>query len=386
LTYLEGKVPVIREGLYHVGLDRDVPSAATRDVMEQLPSLLLTPRDASHVAELAEPARSTITFGASGLVEADGASAVTVRVRFASRDAFSMFHIPLIAGAPWSSAGDANRFAGTPTDEVVIHELLARRVFGTSDVVGRELRIDGVRMRVVGIVAASYPGRYVLYERFIEAQASVYLPLAHAALSRAVADFQHPVANGESGTVQLWIEMSEPAAVNALAVRVSAYLASERARGRSAAPLRMRLRSSQEWSQMYQPGGTVGLWPLLAGMCIVTCVINLMRMLSAKFADRRHDLGLLRAFGARRRVVLAHLLIEAAIVGFLGGLFGLVFGVGLMPLSIATLNETLGDPEIISVDAVVGIFTLSIGAALVAALLPAWMLSRGTPAVQLRSS
>lgn len=377
LAYLESKVPPTRAGLYHVGLDRDVPTTPTREVLLMLPSLVLTPQDAIRVAELAAPARATITFGASGLAEVDGAPAVATRVRYASRELFSMFQVPLVAGAPWSAGA---------TNEVVLNAELARRIFGTSDAVGRDVRIDGVRMRVAGIVAASYPSSYVLYERFIDAPATVYVPLAHAAASQAAADFQHPVAGGESGTVQLWLELDNPATVAALASRVSAYLAGERARGRLASPTRMRLRSSHAWSQMYRPAGTIGLWPLLAGMCIVTCVINLTRMLSAKFADRRHDLGLLRAFGARRGVVLGQLLIEATLVGIIAGIGGLLFGLILMPLSIATINDALGTPEVISLESVLTIFTLSIGAALVAALLPAWVLSRGTPALQLRSS
>jgi putative ABC transport system permease protein len=386
LSFLESKVPVTHDGLYHVGLERDAATAPSRDVMQLLPSLLLTPHDAVHVAELAGATRTAITFGASAFVETDGSPAVSVRVRYATRDLFALFRIPLIGGASWSAAADAGLFAGTPTEEVVIDERFARRLFGTSNALGRELRVDGERLRVVGIVAAGYPDRYHLYERFIDTRVSIYLPLAHATAVHAVSDFQHPVANGESGTVQLWIDIAEPATVAAFAAGVASYLANEHARGRSEAPLRMKLRSSREWSRFYAPGGTVGLWPLLAGMCIVTCVVNLMRMLTAKFADRRHDLGLLRAFGARRGVVLAQLLIEATMIGVIAGGGGLLFGVVLMPLSISTINQALGAPTIISLDAVVAMFTLAIGAALLAAIPPAWLLSRGTPAAQLRTS
>src|SRR5262249_1628780 len=120
----------------------------------------------------------------------------------------------------------------------------------------------------------------------------------------------------------------------------SASLARERSAGRTMAPFAITLRSADEMRRMFAPGGTIKLWPLLAGMCLLTCVLNLVRMLMVKFAGGRHDLGLLRAFGARRRGIMGQLLLEALLIGLIAGVCGLVIGVAMMPLAIASLDAT----------------------------------------------
>lgn len=387
-AFIDAKLPAPPTGVYHVALERGdaVPAPRPSQVVPLLPSILLTPRDAQGVLTGAANRRQTITFGAPGLLEPDGKPAETVRVRYATRDLFALFDIPLVAGAPWSAAADAGLFAGTASDEAVIDERLARGLFGSTAVLGRRVRVDGADLRVVGVVASSHYDRYRLYERFVPTIDSIYLPLAHATAAHAESDFQHVVAGGETGSVSVWVALPTAHARADFVASADAYLASERAAGRTATPRAVTLRPAHQWQEVFRAGGTIMVWPVLAALCLLASVINLIRMLIVKFSGRRHDLGLLRAFGARRRAVMGQLLLEAVLIGLIGGLGGLVVGVALMPLAIMSVAATPGAVTVISAGSALVTIGASVGAALIAALYPAWRLAGGTPIMQLRSS
>lgn len=354
-AFLATKEPVAAPHVFHVALERGTPApkdSPPQLVVPILDALLLTPRDAEAVLAAA-PARRTATFGAPGLI-----GDKQMRVRYATPDLFAMFEIPFVAGGPFSGEHEA-----------VVDEA----VFGAG-AVGTVIRVDGIDVRITGVVARKHRARFHLYERFVPTLDAVYLPLAMAAETRAVPDFTHEVAGGETGYLSTWVELP------ALAER-EVFL-------RHAMRYPVTLRDASQMRAMFAPGGTMSLWPLLAGLCLVTCVVNLVRMLMVKFGGRSHDLGLMRAFGARRSSVMAQLLGEATTIGVIAGIGGVLFGIALMPLAMSTLDttaaaKTAGSPNVVELRSVLTTIGASTGAALIAALYPAWMLSRGTPAAQL---
>lgn len=335
-AYLASLEPVAAPSVYNVARGGKSVEGRPQLVVQILDSLLLSPSDAERVLAAA-PARKTATFGAPGLVN----ERVT-RVRYATPDLFAMFEIPLAGGAPFSGG----------------HEAVVDESLGIG--VGSTIRVDGIDVRVTGVVALRHRGRYHLYERFVPTLDAVYLPLAMAAETHAQPDFEHRIAGRESGYLSTWVE------------------------GRTAPPGFV-LRDADEMRAMFAPGGTINLWPLLAAMCLVTCVVNLVRMLMVKFGGRSHDLGLQRAFGAKRRSVMGQLLAEATAIGVIAGVGGVIVGIALMPLAMATLDGTaaVGRPVVIELTSALVTIAASTAAALLAALYPAWMLSRGTPAAQL---
>jgi len=68
--------------------------------------------------------------------------------------------------------------------------------------------------------------------------------------------------------------------------------------------------------------GALGSISLLVGG------VGILTILTISVTERRHEVGLLRALGARRRQILLLFLGEAAVLGGLGGLLGLAIGVG----------------------------------------------------------
>jgi ABC-type antimicrobial peptide transport system permease subunit len=102
---------------------------------------------------------------------------------------------------------------------------------------------------------------------------------------------------------------------------------------------------------------------------------------------RRRDIGLLRAVGATRRVVLGLFTVEAVVVGALSGLLGVLVGLGVIRLADRLAASSIPDfpykpesffalPWWLALAAV----TLAVLACVLGALVPVWRASRRDPA------
>ena len=112
-------------------------------------------------------------------------------------------------------------------------------------------------------------------------------------------------------------------------------------------------------------------------------VINTMIM---AVSERTREIGLKKAVGANDPDILAEIVVDAGIVGGLGGLAGLAFGWGTTQVinAVTTHLENLHVLEVtprLAVGAI--IFTVLLG--MFAGLYPAWRASRLDPVVALRT-
>lgn len=110
-------------------------------------------------------------------------------------------------------------------------------------------------------------------------------------------------------------------------------------------------------------------------------------------AERRHDIGMLRAIGANRRTIIGMILAEGLIQGVVGTGVGLVLGymlgAGVMSLMSSTfqsmLHLTVGSP-VVTPQLIIGTIIAGVGITIVAGLIPAFSASRVTPLEALRPS
>jgi putative ABC transport system permease protein len=128
--------------------------------------------------------------------------------------------------------------------------------------------------------------------------------------------------------------------------------------------------------------GTLGL--LMGGFII----FNTFRTI---VAERRHDIGMLRAIGANQNTILSLILVEGLVQGVVGTAFGLLLGYGLGWLAVSGFSSVMRQFMNVNVSGpsvTVGLVALSIalgvGVTLVAGLLPARAASRVTPLEALR--
>ena len=112
-------------------------------------------------------------------------------------------------------------------------------------------------------------------------------------------------------------------------------------------------------------------------------VINTMIM---SVNERRHEIGLKKAVGASDGEIVREYLLEAAMIGFVGGIIGLLLGWGLATLLNAVTSQALGGSSIFNVTPRLMLVALSFAMILgmIAGFYPAWNAARLDPVKALR--
>ncbi len=130
---------------------------------------------------------------------------------------------------------------------------------------------------------------------------------------------------------------------------------------------------------------------LLGGLGLLMGGFIIFNTFRTVIAERRHDIGMLRAVGASRRTIMGLILIEGVIQGGLGTvagvLLGYVFGwlvlAAVTPIMRQFLNVQIGVPTV-TPGLVAVSFLIGVGVTLLAGLWPARAASRVTPLEALR--
>ena len=136
-----------------------------------------------------------------------------------------------------------------------------------------------------------------------------------------------------------------------------------------------------------------GIFTLLGVLALLMGGFIIFNTFRTVVAERRRDIGMLRALGADRRTILGTFLAEGLIQGVIGTTLGLIGGFFLALLAIRGLDPILNDMMNIDIGAptispvsVIGSIAIGIGVTLMAGLLPAISAGRVTPLEALRPS
>jgi putative ABC transport system permease protein len=126
---------------------------------------------------------------------------------------------------------------------------------------------------------------------------------------------------------------------------------------------------------------------IIIGVAVISLVVgglSVINTMAMSVAERTREIGIKRAIGGSRRRIVRELVLEAALIGFVGGLIGL----GLGALVVVIANEAGRDSGTILFDLTVGtaLFAVSFSTILgvVAGVIPAWHAARLDPVEALR--
>lgn len=324
------------------------------------------------------PARPQQPFFASG--------------RYTTADFFPMFTVPLVRGRSWNATDDIQH-----ARVVVVDQTLARQLFPHGQAIGQTLRLQNTDFQVIGISGDWHPEP--LFYADTDGHHYGHPDRLFIPLSTAV-ELQFGTSNrlscwGRGGDdlrrdgciwLQYWVQLDTQTQRSDYLNYLQAYWAQQLSAGRFFRPARARIDALLPWlrAQKLIPTNLPVQLALAFGF-LVACLLNIVGLLLARFIGCRHEIGIRRALGARRRDIFVQLGCESALIGAAGAALGLL----LSQLGLWLLRQRPDDYAHMARMDVPMLLTavgLAIGGSLLAGALPAWRACRLPPALEIRTA
>lgn len=311
------------------------------------------------------------TYAGSGLTVSlpDKRNYMAHPVKLTDAGFWKVFSFHFLAGAPFT---EADVSSGVP--QAVITEALARQLFGTIDVIGKEIRLDLKLYRVCGVVEevskaarSSYADVWVPYTTNEFCQSSFNDNMGGSfnvlLLAKEQGDFEairqelkQQIARYNSTKQDYFIDFSE-----------NPITRWDKAMGTDG-------QNFVDWKDFWLETGGAMLFLLLVP------VLNLLGVTQSSIRKRQAEIGVRKAFGATSGNIVRQVLYENGLMSLLGGMIGLLLSWSLFPLckdfllkasDTALRAEMLFRPEAFILAL---LFCMLIN--LLSAGLPAWWISR----------
>jgi putative ABC transport system permease protein len=202
----------------------------------------------------------------------------------------------------------------------VLGQQAARTLFPQGNAIGQEVKVNHAWLEVVGVLA----DRDLSTDKFEGVQLSNDSNRVFVPLSSALLRFRFQPRESEIDRIVLQLEAPERLEAGA---RVLAAMLNQRHAGVQDYSLIVPLRLYRQHQQTQRIFRIV--MSAIAGVSLIVGGIGIMNIMLANVLERRREIGLLRALGARRQDVVQQFLREAALICIVGALIGLVFGIVL---------------------------------------------------------
>lgn len=248
----------------------------------------------------------------------------------------------------------------------------AHRLFGAESPVGREIRVNGVPVRLIGRLADEGAG-------FAGDPDDLLVAPIQTARKRIVGGTGDSPFDAVSG---IWMTFAEgdSAGNRARAAEIIGKLHPVRA----GAPAPFAVRSMED--QLSQASAAVaalnvGL-SVIASISLFVAGIGIMNTMLASVAERTREIGLRRAVGASAADIRNQFLIEAMVLCAIGGAIGILAAIALVQAIAFQLPDW---PLRIDAGAVLGTFAVALAVGTFFGVVPAMKASRLDPAAALRT-
>jgi len=356
----------------------------------------LTFQDADRLMSLGKGKRQTAMFESSLIIEPVNQDDLPFEAgaRVSSADFFIMFSVPFIYGSSWDASADA---AAEPV--VVLTRKLNDRLFGGENSVGKSLTMQGTRFQVVGVIDNWEPtprfydpingGFQEVNEMFIPWSLTRVLELKSAGSdwgwkADVISSFEQWL-NSESAWIQYFVELDSSSEREEYVAHLNAYVGQQKQLGRFERPLNNNIFNVEEWMDYHEVVANDS--KVLVGLSflfLVVCVISTIALTLTKFVGKTAETSLRRALGASRSMIFKQQIVEVGMIGFAGGLIGLLL-VGLGLQGIEYLYEA--PAGLVRLDGLMILTALGIAviSSVVAGLYPAWRVCSIPPASQLKT-
>jgi len=271
--------------------------------------------------------------------------AVRVQVGLVTGNYFSVMGLSPILGRALTDADDGT---GVPPVAVLTYDYWQRRFSGDSAIVGKQVRIDGRAVEIVGVLqpAPTFPERF-------------------DAIMNMVISEHHTSAMMVHGRTHRMTDMIARLAPGATVDQARAEVAT------------IRQRVMTEFKESYDPGSghkvtvlpfmevlgeraRLTLWLLMgaAAFVMVISAANVANLSLMRGVRREHELVVRAALGAGTRRLRRLLLVENLVLAFAGAALGLLLAVGGVRLLVSFAERYSPRANEIQIDGMVLAFTL----------------------------
>ena len=256
-------------------------------------------------------------------------------------------------------------------NKIIIGHKIARELFGEADPVGREIKIFGRDVVVVGVIKKS--GKSLI--NFYDFDNAVLIGFEFA---RSVVNVKPN--NPWSGNVQIKAADGVPEKLLkddiTINVRKAHFLKPSEKDDFSMNSMTM---FAEELNSFFGVLNFAGL--IIGGFAFLVGIFSVANIMFVSVKERTGIIGIKKALGAKPWVILLEFLIESILLCLMGGLVGLVF-VWLVLKGLTAISEF---EMYVSVKNMIVTLIMAIVAGVIAGFIPAWQAAKMDPVEAIRS-
>ena len=395
--YGSDPIPQKSSKLFAVQLDAWTGVAPNNQDNREAPPEQLTYKDALALMQRAPAKRQTAMYLTRVAVQPENPEIAPSSHTFRAtrNDFFDMFELEFIYGSAWSDQDDSAKARVT-----VLTAPLAEKLFGNVNPVGKQLQLGSDYFQVTGVVESFNPKPkfYDLGGGSLSKTDDAFFPIATAVDLQitqygSTSCFDPPgdgwaeFVQSECVWIQYWAELEDAPATAKYKQFLDAYADEQRLLGRFDDTTRNNhALDVKAWlvARKVVPEDSKLFVYVSVGFLLV-CLINAVGLMLAKFLRRSNELSVRRALGASKKSIFIQHLFEAGVVGAAGALLGaLLTQIGLQGMRM--LYSKLENFATLDLPMLSLLAVISIGATLLAGILPAWRVSQLAPAYALKAN
>ena len=205
---------------------------------------------------------------------------------------------------------------------VVLGHKTAQDLFGSRDPLGQRVKINGINFTVIGVFEKQGGGGFGPSE-----DETAVIPL-ETAYQRILGN--RAISNGERTVTSIVMSASNGDVVQDVIIQVERILRRQH---------NLKLSDDLDFTVISQDafleslsvitGLLTSFLAFIAGISLVVGGIGIMNIMLVSVTERTREIGLRKAMGATRGVILVQFLIETVVLSLVGGTIGVLVGVGI---------------------------------------------------------